>query len=192
MPKTTPTTRIRVRLVTGPARSGKSEWAETLASQSNKPITYIATAITNPADPEWQARIDQHIQRRPIGWQTREVPIDLAAAIRSADLRDCLLIDSLGTWLANLIEQDDQAWGQVQAEFLQAVQASQADLIIVAEETGWGLVPTHPIGRLWRDRLGGLTRNVARIADRTDLVVAGYALDLSHLGQPVGSQSAAD
>lgn len=32
-------------LVTGPSRSGKSEWAESLAAQSQQAVIYIATAI---------------------------------------------------------------------------------------------------------------------------------------------------
>jgi adenosylcobinamide kinase/adenosylcobinamide-phosphate guanylyltransferase len=47
-------------LVTGPARSGKSEWAENLATrlgqQFNQPIIYMATAQEEPQDLEWQAR----------------------------------------------------------------------------------------------------------------------------------------
>ena len=57
-------------LVTGAARSGKSEWAETLALGSNKTVTYVATATIDPNDPEWQARISRHQQRRPVTWTT--------------------------------------------------------------------------------------------------------------------------
>ncbi|HEY9645731.1 MAG TPA: bifunctional adenosylcobinamide kinase/adenosylcobinamide-phosphate guanylyltransferase, partial [Chroococcidiopsis sp.] len=35
-------------LVTGPSRSGKSEWAEWLANHSHKPVTYVATAAIAP------------------------------------------------------------------------------------------------------------------------------------------------
>jgi adenosylcobinamide kinase/adenosylcobinamide-phosphate guanylyltransferase len=37
-------------LVTGPARSGKSEWAETLAAQADRAIVYVATAQIYPND----------------------------------------------------------------------------------------------------------------------------------------------
>ncbi len=50
----------KVILVSGPARSGKSEWAETLAMQSGKAVVYIATATQNSADAEWNQRIEQH------------------------------------------------------------------------------------------------------------------------------------
>ena len=43
----------KIILVTGPARSGKSEWAENLALESGKKVVYIATANENPHDLEW-------------------------------------------------------------------------------------------------------------------------------------------
>lgn len=52
-------------LITGPARSGKSEWAETWARESGKTVIYVATATRNPDDAEWQERIQQHQNRRP-------------------------------------------------------------------------------------------------------------------------------
>ncbi|MFM8006588.1 MAG: bifunctional adenosylcobinamide kinase/adenosylcobinamide-phosphate guanylyltransferase, partial [Dolichospermum sp.] len=50
----------KVILVTGAARSGKSEWAENLAENSGKTVVYIATAIQYPDDQEWQQRIQKH------------------------------------------------------------------------------------------------------------------------------------
>lgn len=172
-------------LVTGPARSGKSEWAESLATHSQKTVIYVATAQSDPNDQEWQQRILQHQQRRPADWQTWHVPIDLADCIQAADASQCLLIDSLGTWLANLLEQDESSWSQTLAELLQGLQQTSAQVICVAEETGWGVVPAYPIGRLFRDRLGQLTRQIGSMADRVYLVTAGHVLDLSQLGHPL-------
>jgi adenosylcobinamide kinase / adenosylcobinamide-phosphate guanylyltransferase len=55
----------RLILVTGPSRSGKSAWAEALATQSGQSVVYIATSINNPDDLEWQARVKAHCDRRP-------------------------------------------------------------------------------------------------------------------------------
>jgi adenosylcobinamide kinase / adenosylcobinamide-phosphate guanylyltransferase len=174
-----------VNLVTGPARSGKSEWAERLALASTKAVIYVATARRNAADTEWQQRIDQHVERRPSAWQTQEVPLALATTIDGFTSQQCVLIDSLGTWLANWLDQDDGDWQRTEAALLAAIARSAADLIFVAEETGWGVVPAYPIGRTFRDRLGRLTRQVAMQADHTYLATAGYVLDLSQLGQPI-------
>jgi adenosylcobinamide kinase / adenosylcobinamide-phosphate guanylyltransferase len=169
-------------LVTGPARSGKSAWAEHLAAESGLPVIYIATAQVDEHDQEWQARIQQHQQRRPATWQTQQVPIELAASLLNAPPQTCLLIDSLGTWLANLLEQDEATWAATVAQLLAAVQCSPALLVWVSEETGWGVVPAYPVGRLFRDRLGQLTQQLARVSTSVYLVTAGYALPLDQLG----------
>lgn len=174
----------QIVLVTGPARSGKSEWAETLAVRSQRSVTYVATAQLDSSDTEWQARILRHQQRRPTTWKTLSVPIDLSSALQNAG-QDCLLIDSLGTWLANLLEQDEDTWQETIADLLTALTQTTAQVIFVAEETGWGIVPAYPIGRLFRDRLGNLTRQIGAIANPVYLVTGGYVLNLSQLGQPL-------
>jgi adenosylcobinamide kinase/adenosylcobinamide-phosphate guanylyltransferase len=172
-------------LVTGPARSGKSEWAEHWAIQSQKPVVYIATSLMLADDTEWQQRIEQHCKRRPVSWQTREVPYKLVEAIKTADNNDCLLIDSLGTWLANLLEQDDESWRSCLEELIAVLNPPSCDVILVAEETGWGVVPAYPVGRTFRDRLGDLVRRIGAISTQFYLITGGYALDLKHLGTPL-------
>ncbi|MEG3435706.1 bifunctional adenosylcobinamide kinase/adenosylcobinamide-phosphate guanylyltransferase [Pannus brasiliensis CCIBt3594] len=173
----------RIILVTGAARSGKSQWAETLAGRSGKPVIYIATSRLDSNDPEWLDRVREHRQRRPPRWTTLEIPLELSASIETAESPSCLLIDSLGTWVANGLEMDGKEWGDRVTDFLASLQRSAADILLVAEETGWGVVPAYPIGRLFRDRLGSLTRRVGSIADTVYLVTGGHALDLTKLGQ---------
>jgi len=172
-------------LVTGPARSGKSEWAEALAMQSGKAVIYVATAQIDPNDPEWQIRIEQHRDSRPQTWQTIQEPTALPSVIRQAQPHTCLLVDSLGTWLANLLEQDTGTWEQTQQALLHSLEQTQSQVILVAEETGWGVVPAYPIGRTFRDRLGTLTRHIGAIAAAVYLVTGGYVLNLKDLGTPL-------
>ncbi|PPS45666.1 bifunctional adenosylcobinamide kinase/adenosylcobinamide-phosphate guanylyltransferase [Chroococcidiopsis sp. TS-821] len=174
----------KVILVTGPAKSGKSEWAETLATQTGKSVVYIATAIVDANDAEWLSRITLHRQRRPETWVTWEVPVQLVDAI-TAPQNDCLLIDSLGTWVANLLEEDNNNWENILQNFCSALSSVEKDIILVAEETGWGIVPAYPLGRLFRDRLGNLVRQIAAIADVVYLVTGGYVLNLTALGSPL-------
>lgn len=174
----------QIILITGPARSGKSEWAEFLAKKMNQPVTYVATAQRNADDLEWQARINQHQSRRPDDWNTVEVPFNLVSLIVAAP-SDCLLIDSLGTWVANYLEQDEPSWQTIQDDLLLSLQQISSTVIFVAEETGWGVVPSYPSGRLFRDRLGTLTRKISIIAHCVYLVTGGYVLNLSELGQPL-------
>ena len=173
-------------LVTGPARSGKSEWAERLAHESGRAVVYIATANEDPNDADWMARIAAHRDRRPPHWETFCAPTELELAIQSQASADrCLLVDSLGTWVANLLELDDAAWRCRVDRLLGTLAGSPALVILVAEETGWGVIPAYPIGRQFRDRLGAFTRRLGPCCERTYAVMAGHVLDLSRLGTPL-------
>jgi len=170
-------------LVTGAARSGKSEWAEILATKKNQAVVYIATATVDPEDREWAARIEKHRQRRPSDWQTLIAPNNLTATIENAPRSSCLLIDSLGTWVANLLTLNEADWQEETALLLKILTSGDRDIILVGEETGWGVVPAYASGRTFRDRLGSLIRKIGTVADRVYLVTGGHALDLTVLGQ---------
>ncbi|MDJ0657943.1 MAG: bifunctional adenosylcobinamide kinase/adenosylcobinamide-phosphate guanylyltransferase [Crocosphaera sp.] len=172
-------------LVIGPSRSGKSEWAETLAENVHQPVIYVATALENSDDLQWQQRIEKHRLRRPSHWQTLSVPYNLCGTIEQAKPPYCLLIDSLGTWVANELDQDEETWDAIITRFLESTKQASVDLIFVAEETGWGVVPAYALGRLFRDRLGHLTRQLGTIVDTTYLVTGGHVLNLSLLGEPL-------
>ncbi|KAJ1535192.1 hypothetical protein HK096_002915 [Nowakowskiella sp. JEL0078] len=98
---------LRVILVLGGARSGKSTFAENLAATPNaNHVTYIATA--KRSDSEMSARIAKHIEDRPESWSTVEEPLDLSKAIPNAFLEsksDVVVVDCLTCWLANYISQ---------------------------------------------------------------------------------------
>lgn len=172
-------------LVTGPTRSGKSEWAEYLAEQAQRPVIYVATGTTDSTDSDWLARIAQHQQRRPSTWQTQTVGPDLSACIQQAHSNNCLLVDALGTWLVHFLEQPEPVWVKQRDLLLASLQQRPCAVILVAEETGWGVVPAYATGRLFRDRLGDATRRIGAIANTVYLVTGGYALNLSQLGTPL-------
>lgn len=172
----------QVILVTGAARSGKSEWAERLASESGKQIIYVATAQRYENDSDWDARIDLHIARRLESWRSLEVPFDLAGTIDLGIENECFLIDSLGSWVGNCLEMNEENWRSGCDCLISSIKSSVASLIFVSEETGWGVIPAYPMGRLFRDRLGRLVREVGQVADQTFLVVAGFAVDVQKIG----------
>ncbi len=78
--------RDRLVLVTGGARSGKSTFAERLATRLAEPsggrVTYLATSQTH--DAEMTARVAAHRGARPAGWTTVECPVEVPAAVRAA------------------------------------------------------------------------------------------------------------
>lgn len=177
----------KIVLVTGASRSGKSEFAEILTTKTDKSIVYIATATVDPMDWEWQARIARHQQRRPENWQTLAISDKLPATITKALSSECLLIDSLGTWVANFWDWDCEAWQEISAQLLASLQSTKAEIVLVAEETGWGIVPAYKSGRLFRDRLGHLSRQIGGIANTVYLITGGHVLNLSLLGEPLSN-----
>ena len=181
-----------ITLITGPVRAGKSAFAERLALESGLRVLYVATAQWDPSDAEWTARIEHHRKRRPPNWQLLETgsgrDLDLQTALREASSDSCLLIDSLGTWLADEMQVNTAHPERIDArieEVFSALEACSADILCVGEETGWGLVPEYPAGRLFRDHLGRLQARLAQRAARAYLVVSGYAIDLKAVGKPI-------
>ncbi|MBE9222847.1 bifunctional adenosylcobinamide kinase/adenosylcobinamide-phosphate guanylyltransferase [Cyanobacterium stanieri LEGE 03274] len=178
----------KIILVTGGASSGKSEWAESLAKNQDQKVIYIATAQQIPSDQEWTQKIKIHQQRRPKSWQCLEVPFQLSNAIDKCDNHNLILIDSLGTWVANFIEKDETFWQQQVEQLLDILANSNNQIIFVAEETGWGIIPAYELGRLFRNRLGSLTREIGQLADEVFLVIGGYAVDISKIGVSLDSK----
>jgi adenosylcobinamide kinase / adenosylcobinamide-phosphate guanylyltransferase len=178
----------KIILVTGASRSGKSEFAEMLAKKSHLLVIYVATAKIDETDQEWQKRIWQHQQRRPKTWQTVMISNEkLGSYIYQASSSQCLLIDSLGTWIANFLDTEPAEWEQITEHLLTNLKGSKAHIIVVGEETGWGVIPAYPLGRLFRDRLGYLSRQIANLADTTYLVAGGHVLNLSEMGKPLSN-----
>ena len=180
--------------VTGPVRSGKSRFAERLAIEAGGEVLYVATARADTNDSEWAARIAHHATRRPRDWRVVETAsphdVDLAGLFAVATERQTLLVDSLGTWLADRMSTRFERGGEVEAtdedaleaeigEVVTAALATKARAIVVGEEVGWGLVPPYRSGRIFRDVLGRAHQRLASRAAAAFLVVAGRAIDLS-------------
>jgi adenosylcobinamide kinase/adenosylcobinamide-phosphate guanylyltransferase len=174
-----------IELVTGPARSGKSLWAEQRALASARRVHYLATGPQLPDDQAWQERLRRHRQRRPASWTCREVGLELTGALADYGPEDVVLIDSLGTWIARGLEQPDADWEQSCGTLLTALQRCNALVVLVSEQVGWGVVPATAIGGLFRDRLGQLEQAITPLCSRLWLVIAGRALDLLPGSHPV-------
>lgn len=172
-------------LVCGPSGSGKSRWAEYLASRSTANVIYVATGPCQPQDSDWQQRLERHRIRRPATWSTKEVQGDLTQALLELQVDELGLVDSLGTWVAAHLDLQSDEWEQLQRELLVALNQCPAELVLVCEEVAWGVVPATALGCRFRDRLSEINRRVAQRCSAHWLVVQGRALNLSVLGIPV-------
>jgi len=178
----------QLTLVLGGARSGKSTLAERMAAAHGGRVTYLATA--QAFDEEMAARIVKHRADRPAHWATIECPHDPATAIRSAAPdTDCFLLDCLTLLVSNLLLADENSTEETVRcatdALLAAYQEADADLIIVSNEVGLGLVPEYPLGRQYRDLLGKLNQRLAREADAVYYLIAGLPLDVKKLACPL-------
>ena len=172
-------------LILGGARSGKSAYAEQLASESGGSVLYVATATAG--DAEMAERIAAHRVARPATWRTLEAPLHVAEHLQAnIPLESLILIDCITLLASNVLfslpepvsEAGFQAaLNQEISEIVQAFQASPArTLAIVSNEVGLGLVPEYELGRLYRDGLGRANQQIARVAQTVWLMVAGLPL----------------
>ncbi|HEB62850.1 MAG TPA: bifunctional adenosylcobinamide kinase/adenosylcobinamide-phosphate guanylyltransferase [Gammaproteobacteria bacterium] len=160
-------------LILGGVRSGKSRLAERLATESNLPVTYIATATVQ--DEEMQARITAHRIHRPSHWALVEEPLNLAAVLEKHASNDkCILVDCLTLWLTNLLMADDEAQFKHEREALLSILPTLAgQIILVSNETNMGITPLGELSRRYCDEAGCLHQDLAKICERVILTVAG-------------------
>ena len=166
----------------GGARSGKSRLARLVAQRTGDPVTFIATG--EPRDREMEERIGRHRDERPAGWRTIEAPLDLRRALSSVDAGDCVIVDCLTLWVANLLEAGAGVDEVLAAARTCAQRAAGRGptTIVVSNEVGLGIVPISALARAYRDALGSTNAAFADAADRSLLVVAGRALELRAFG----------
>ena len=174
----------KIVFVLGGARSGKSAWAEGRALEMERAgasVTYLATCEHRPGDAEMSDRIARHRSRRPATWRTAEEPYALEEAFSALEAGSVVLVDCLSLWVSNLLliapEQGDMGTSDAILErvrrFFDAAKRASADVIVVSNETGCGVVPPSHLGRLYRDILGWANQEAAQAADEVWFVVAG-------------------
>jgi adenosylcobinamide kinase/adenosylcobinamide-phosphate guanylyltransferase len=197
---------MAVTLVTGPVRSGKSAYVVAMAQGSGLRVSYVATAIRDPGDDEWDTRLRRHIADRPASWKNIEAAEihheELLAIFAAATPQECIIVDALGTWIAariainlELFERDVAAFESLMdsqaAKLADAMLASRAAVLIVSEEVGWDIVPVAASARLFRDVLGRMKQRLAARAEHVYLVVCGIAVDLRARGVEPAAAAAA-
>jgi adenosylcobinamide kinase / adenosylcobinamide-phosphate guanylyltransferase len=174
----------KIILILGGARSGKSSYAQSLAEETGKSVTFIATA--QALDEEMSARIQKHRAERSAEWETLEVPLDIASHTQRIK-SDVVVLDCITLLISNLLMQfvkDDfvdeppfkLAVQKEIEELMGAIRIQKQDWIIISNELGLGLVPPYQMGRVYRDWLGWSNQRLAREADQVILMVAGIPM----------------
>jgi len=181
-------------LITGGVRSGKSRFAQELASRSGQPVLFVATA--EAGDEEMRQRIEEHRRTRPKSWNTLEATTHIGGQIpeRIGQAR-VVVIDCITLLVSNILGQYAGEDGEgidasslerdVLAEIIELIDCIgrlDASFVIVTNEVGTGLVPDNRMGRLYRDLLGRANQLLAEQVDEVYLMVAGLPLLVKQTG----------
>ena len=161
-------------LITGGARSGKSAFAEKLASEFDR-VVYVATA--QALDDEMKRRIALHKKRRPSSWVTVEAPFD-AHKIIDGLRADCLLFDCLTVYLSNFLCRSTDGIEEYFRLLVEAMKNFSGRSIVVTNEVGSGIVPMNELAREFRDRQGLINQQFAAASDEVYLCACGLPLKL--------------
>lgn len=166
-------------LILGGIKSGKSRYAEGIASQWNGPISLIATATAN--DEEMNARIERHKSERNPKFTVVEEPIYLGEAIAQYAAPDCLVVDCLTLWITNLLMMSESktSMADERAKFFDSVKKSPARILFVSNESNMGIIPLGELSRRYCDEIGLIHQGLAALCDEVFLMVAGIPLQVS-------------
>lgn len=175
-----------ISIVTGGARSGKSEFAESLIKGD---AIYIATAEN--FDDEMDLRIKKHVKRREessINWRTVECLKKFDGL--SGDEK-YVLFDSLGVFISNIMfskTADDLSDESIEETILEVrnelehlldwARKNDKELVIVTDEVGMSIIPESKVARVYRDLIGTINKEVAAKCDRAYLVCMGLEVRL--------------
>lgn len=185
----------RWTLVLGGARSGKSAFAVERAKQvqNGDEVVYLASGMA--FDDEMKSRIARHQAERPRGWRTVEEPLRVPSALEVLGKDKRLIVwDCVTLYLNNLIFQWEQEQQEKKIKFYppeleEAIlkQVGQvaglkkkmaADLLLISNEVGYGLVPENEVGRFFRDVAGRVNQKLAQAADEVFFVTAGIPVKI--------------
>jgi adenosylcobinamide kinase/adenosylcobinamide-phosphate guanylyltransferase len=165
-------------LILGGARSGKSHFAQELASRLSNKVLFVATG--EALDTEMQARIEEHRKARPKSWRTLEMPTDIGKQIqKQVGNAEVVIIDCLTLLISNLLKDDPDYRGAEKRmvseidQLIACMNKLNVTFIIVSNEVGMGLVPENKLGRIYRDLLGKANQLIAKHAIYVYLMVAG-------------------
>ena len=153
----------KVILVTGGARSGKSNFAEKLCKDQNNNTAYIATSI--PFDDEMKERVKKHKESRPQNWKTYEIYKDIYTIINDISKEHKTVILDCVTLLVN----------NLMFTYEIDIDNSTQD---ETNELGLGGVSINKLTRIYTDIIGRINQQIATHSDEVYFVVSGIPMKI--------------
>lgn len=183
------TTFDNLHFVFGGARSGKSRFSESLVGAAGDNILYVATAQV--LDDEMRRRVAAHKARRPASWETLEAysrTFDKLAEKLDSKTYQGVIIDCIAVWASNIIitlpeiSSEDYAQSIILPElkklFTIVAEHPETTFVAVSNEVGLGIIPSYPLGRLYRDILGRINQEIVQQAKTANFLIAGMPLKI--------------
>jgi adenosylcobinamide kinase/adenosylcobinamide-phosphate guanylyltransferase len=176
---------VRIVLVTGGCRSGKSGYAQRLAE--SLPPTRLFVATCPVTDEEIQHRIQEHRRaREDHGWETVEEQCDLAGVFRRQRQYQVLLVDCVTLWINNLMyhaQREGRSLTEANVaehcrQVLDAAEDCTGTVIFVTNEVGLGVVPENAQARRYRDLVGRANQVLAARSDTVTLLCCGIPMQV--------------
>ena len=162
-------------MCSGGQRSGKSSWALKYAEDHYASRLFLATAEVT--DEEMEERIRLHKEARGRRWDVVEEPVNIAEALeQKCQGADVVLIDCMTIWQSNvLMKMGAEKIPVYRSRLLETLKKRKRAVILVSNEVGTGIVPLHPLARQFRDLAGTLNQDLAALADKVVMTIAGAA-----------------
>jgi len=164
-----------IHFVLGGSNSGKTKFSEKLSleiSSLSGKLYFVATGVA--FDKEMQVKIDLHKKNRSCSFSSIESP-DLSTEIfANASENDVILIDCISVFVSNVICMEEFDETQID-NFKLAIKNSDANLVIVGQETSLGVIPDNKLSRDFINKSGLLNQFVAEIANEVYFVTAGIS-----------------
>ena len=168
--------------ITGGAASGKSRWAvSSFASCDNVLYMVIADRI----DDDTIARINYNCKKNDVEWDIRTSVTDITEAVRG---RKFTIFDNLGAYVNHIImkkcpdidDMTDELRREIEreaindvTELMDIVKESNANVLIISTELGFGPLPENKSQRWFREIIGNVNQRIANLSTEVYLSASG-------------------
>lgn len=182
----------KIVLVTGGARSGKSNFAEKLCIDQNNSTAYIATSI--PFDDEMKDRVKKHKESRPQNWNTYEIYKDIYSIIKEiSNKHQTVILDCVTLLVNNLMFTYDMDIDKANQEeinelekyikdqvkkLIEEIKKTNLYFVVVTNELGMAVVPANKLSRVYTDIVGRINQQIASQSDEVYFVVSGIPMKI--------------
>lgn len=182
----------KIVLVTGGARSGKSNFAEKLCIDQNNSTAYIATSI--PFDDEMKDRVKKHKESRPQNWNTYEIYKDIYSIIKEISNKyETVILDCVTLLVNNLMFTYDMDIDKANQEeinelekyikdqvkkLIEEIKKTNLYFVVVTNELGMAVVPDNKLSRVYTDIVGRINQQIASQSDEVYFVVSGIPMKI--------------